>query len=278
MSGSDPAEATHLPPLRDVIRRFELSARRSLGQHFLLDPNLTARIARAAGPFGNAHVIEVGPGPGGLTRALLEAGASVTAVEMDSRCIAALRELESAYPERLRMVEANALETDLTALAPAPRCIVANLPYNVATPLLIGWLKQIRENYAAFARMTLMFQREVAERLLAPPATKARGRLSVMTQWLCDAVHEFDISPKAFVPPPKVTSTVVTLTPRAAPLGDLAVSWSAMERVVAAGFGQRRKMLRQSLKRIGLDPASRGIDGTRRAETLAVEEFVTLAG
>ncbi len=278
MSGSDPAKATHPPPLRDVIRRFELSARRSLGQHFLLDLNLTARIARAAGPFGHAHAIEVGPGPGGLTRALLEAGANVTAVEMDSRCVAALRELESAYPEKLRVVEADALKTDLTALVPVPRRLVANLPYNVATPLLIGWLKQIRENNSAFERMTLMFQKEVAERLLAPPDTKARGRLSVMTQWLCNPVHEFDISPKAFVPPPKVTSTVVTLIPRATPLGKLAVSWSAMERVVAAGFGQRRKMLRQSLKRIGLDPASRGIDGTRRAETLAVEEFVTLAG
>ena len=275
MSGADPKA---IPPLRDVIRRFELSARRSLGQHFLLDPNLTARIARAAGPLENAPVIEVGPGPGGLTRALLEAGADVTAVEKDSRCVAALRELETAYPERLRVIGMDALEADLRTLAPAPRRIVANLPYNVATPLLIGWLRQIREDKNAFARLTLMFQKEVAERLLAPPGTKAYGRLSVMTQWLCEGFREFDVSPKAFVPPPKVTSAVVTLIPRAAPLGVAAVAWPAMERVVAAAFGQRRKMLRQALKRIGLDPATRGIEGTRRAETLSVEEFVRLAG
>ena len=275
MSGADPKA---IPPLRDVIRRFELSARRSLGQHFLLDPNLTARIARAAGPLENAPVIEVGPGPGGLTRALLEAGADVTAVEKDSRCVAALRELETAYPERLRVIEMDALEADLRALAPAPRRIVANLPYNVATPLLIGWLRQIREDKNAFARLTLMFQKEVAERLLAPPGTKAYGRLSVMTQWLCEGFREFDVSPKAFVPPPKVTSAVVTLIPRPAPLGVAAVAWPTMERIVAAAFGQRRKMLRQALKRIGLDPATRGIEGTRRAETLSVEEFVRLAG
>jgi 16S rRNA (adenine1518-N6/adenine1519-N6)-dimethyltransferase len=222
-------------------------------------------------------VIEIGPGPGGLTRALLAAGANVTAVEKDSRCIAALRELERAYPGRLRVAEADALETDLTALVSAPRRIVANLPYNVAAPLLIGWLRQIREDSNAFARLTLMFQKEVAERLFTPPGSKVYGRLSVMTQWLCDGFCEFDVSPKAFVPPPKITSTVVTLIPRAAPLGDTAVAWPAMERVVAAAFGQRRKMLRQSLKRIGLDPATCGIEGTRRAETLSVEEFVALA-
>lgn len=269
-------QAKTLPPLRDVIRRFELSARRSLGQHFLLDPNLTARIARAAGPLDGARVIEIGPGPGGLTRALLEAGAQVTAIERDSRCVAALGELAAAYPSQLRVIEADALEIDVRTLAPAPRRVVANLPYNVATPLLIGWLRQIREDKAAFASLTLMFQKEVAERMLAEPGTKAYGRLSVMTQWLCDIAREFDVSPKAFVPPPKVTSTVVTLTPRAKPRGE-AVPWPAMERVVAAAFGQRRKMLRQSLKRIGLDPGARGIDGTRRAETLSVEEFAGLA-
>ena len=265
-----------LPPLRDVIRRFDLSARRTLGQHFLLDPNLTARIARAAGDLDGTHVIEIGPGPGGLTRALLDAGAQVTAIERDSRCVAALAELETAYPRKLRVVEADALEVDLRTLAPAPRRIVANLPYNVATPLLIGWLKQIREDKNAFARLTLMFQKEVAARLLAEPGIKAYGRLSVMTQWLCDIAREFDISPKAFVPPPKVTSTVVTASPRVMPRGE-AVSWAAMERVTATAFGQRRKMLRQSLKRIGLDPEARGIDGTRRAETLSVEEFTALA-
>ncbi|MEK7244802.1 MAG: rRNA adenine dimethyltransferase family protein, partial [Pseudomonadota bacterium] len=179
--------------------------------------------------------------------------------------------------ERLRVVEADALKTDLTALVSPPRRVVANLPYNVATPLLIGWLKQIREDNNAFARLTLMFQKEVAERLFTPPGSKVYGRLSVMTQWLCEVNREFDVSPKAFVPPPKIISTGVTLIPRAAPLGGDAVAWPAMERIVAAAFGQRRKMLRQSLKRIGLDPATRGIEGTRRAETLSVEEFVRLA-
>ena len=266
-----------LPPLRDVIRRFELSARRSLGQHFLLDPNLTARIARAAGRLAHVNAIEIGPGPGGLTRALLEAGANVIAVEKDSRCVEALTELVSAYPGSLRVVAGDALETDLATLAPAPRRIIANLPYNVATPLLIGWLKQIHADKDVFARLTLMFQKEVAARLHAQPNTKAYGRLSVMTQWLCEVTHEFDVSPQAFVPPPKVTSAVVTLIPRAKPLGETSVSWAAMERVAAAAFGQRRKMLRQSLKRIGLDPATRGIDGSRRAEDLRVAEFVTLA-
>jgi 16S rRNA (adenine1518-N6/adenine1519-N6)-dimethyltransferase len=271
------ARTENLPPLRDVIRRHDLAARRALGQHFLLDANLTARIVRAAAVLENVHVIEIGPGPGGLTRALLAAGAQVTAVEKDSRCVAALAELEAAYPGQLHVVEGDALETDLAALVLAPRILVANLPYNVATPLLIGWLRQIRDDRDAFARMTLMFQKEVAERLLAEPGGKAYGRLSVMTQWLCDIAREFDISAKAFVPPPKVSSTVVTLVPRAAPRG-APVAWVAMERVVAAAFGQRRKMLRQSLKAIGLDPATRGIDGTRRAETLAVEEFAALAG
>lgn len=269
--------AEDLPPLRNIIERFELSARRSLGQHFLLDSNLTARIARAAGTIEAANVIEIGPGPGGLTRALLAARANVVAVEKDSRCVQALKELETAFPGKLRVVEADALETDLTALAPAPRRIVANLPYNVGTPLLIGWLKQIRADANAFARLTLMFQKEVAERLLAHPSTKAYGRLSVMTQWLCEASREFDISPQAFTPPPKVTSAVVTLVPRPEPLGGATVSWDRMERVVAAAFGQRRKMLRQSLKSIALDPETRGIAGTRRAETLSIEEFVRLA-
>ena len=270
--------AVRLPPLRDVIERFELSARRSLGQHFLLDPNLTGRIARSARIAPGAAVLEIGPGPGGLTRALLATGANVTAIEKDSRCVQALGELAAAYPGHLRVVEADALDSDLTQLAPAPRQIVANLPYNVGTPLLIGWLKQIRENRDAFARLTLMFQKEVAERLLASPGGKIYGRLSVMTQWLCEVSPEFDIAPQAFVPPPKVTSTVVTLVPRVTPLGESPVAWEIMERTVAAAFGQRRKMLRQSLKSIGLDPESRGIDGTRRAETLSVEEFVRLAG
>jgi 16S rRNA (adenine1518-N6/adenine1519-N6)-dimethyltransferase len=265
-----------LPPLRDVIRRFDLGARRALGQHFLLDANLCAHIVRAAGMARGERVVEIGPGPGGLTRALLEAGAGVMAVEKDSRCVAALAELEAAYPGKLRVVEADALALDPRALIPAPRRIVANLPYNVATPLLIGWLRHIREDAGSYAGLTLMFQKEVAERLLAEPGTRAYGRLSVMTRWLCETEREFDVSPKAFVPPPKVVSTVVNLKPRPRPRG-VGVTWEAMERTVAAAFGQRRKMLRQSLKRIGLDPETRGIDGTRRAETLTVEEFAALA-
>ncbi|MBM3564948.1 MAG: 16S rRNA (adenine(1518)-N(6)/adenine(1519)-N(6))-dimethyltransferase RsmA [Alphaproteobacteria bacterium] len=277
MTDADRISSGNLPPLRQIIERYRLSARRSLGQHFLLDLNLTARIARTAGVSPATSVIEIGPGPGGLTRALLAAGATVTAIEKDSRCIEALNELAAAFPNRLSVIEADALELELTRHVPAPQQIVANLPYNVATPLLIGWLKQIRADNAAFAKMTLMFQKEVADRLLAQPGTKAYGRLSVMTQWLCGVVREFDVSPKAFTPPPKVISTVVTLTPRPKPLGEKSVPWESMERVVAAAFGQRRKMLRQALKSIALDPVEHEIDGTRRAETLSVEEFARLA-
>ena len=261
-----------LPPLREVIARHKLSARRSLGQHFLLDLNLCARIARAAGDLGRATVIEVGPGPGGLTRALLEAGAArVVAVERDGRCVAALEELAAAYGPRLEVVEGDALETDLAALAPAPRRIVANLPYNVATPLLIGWLKQITD----FAGLTLMFQKEVADRLTARPRTKDFGRLSVMAQWLCAVRREFNVANTAFTPPPKVASTVVSLTPRPTPLAP--ADWTALETVTATAFGQRRKMLRKSLQRLDLDLESLGIDPTARAEDLAVEQFCALA-
>ena len=270
---SEPASPRpQLPPLREVIARHKLSARRSLGQHFLLDLNLCARIARAAGDLGRATVIEVGPGPGGLTRALLEAGAArVVAVERDGRCVAALEELAAAYGPRLEVVEGDALETDLAALAPAPRRIVANLPYNVATPLLIGWLKQITD----FAGLTLMFQKEVADRLTARPGTKDFGRLSVMAQWLCAVRREFNVANTAFTPPPKVASTVVSLTPRPTPLAP--ADWTALETVTASAFGQRRKMLRKSLQRLDLDLESLGIDPTARAEDLAVEQFCALA-
>ncbi len=270
---SEPASPRpELPPLREVIARHRLSARRSLGQHFLLDLNLCARIARAAGDLGRATVIEVGPGPGGLTRALLEAGAArVVAVERDGRCVAALEELAAAYGPRLEVVEGDALEIDLAALAPAPRRIVANLPYNVATPLLIGWLKQITD----FAGLTLMFQKEVAARLTARPGTKDFGRLSVMAQWLCAVRREFNVANTAFTPPPKVASTVVSLTPRPMPLAP--ADWTALETVTATAFGQRRKMLRKSLQRLDLDLESLGIDPTARAEDLAVEQFCALA-
>ncbi|HVA11811.1 MAG TPA: 16S rRNA (adenine(1518)-N(6)/adenine(1519)-N(6))-dimethyltransferase RsmA [Stellaceae bacterium] len=268
--------APELPPLREVIRRFELGARKSLGQNFLLDLNLTRRIARAAAPLDAANIIEIGPGPGGLTRALLLEGAKhVTAIERDPRCIAALRELDAAFPGRLTIVEGDALGVDPARLVAAPRKIVANLPYNIATPLLIRWLGDAR----AYESMTLMFQKEVAERLAAAPGSDAYGRLSVLAQWLCDVRLAFDVPPQAFVPAPKVTSTLVHLIPRAAPLAPC--DQAALERVTAAAFGQRRKMLRQSLKSLGGDTAAllaaAGVEPTARAETLSVEQFCALA-
>ncbi len=265
-----------LPPLGEVIRRHKLSAVKSLGQHFLLDPNLTNRIARAAGPLHACHVIEIGPGPGGLTRALLLAGAQhVTAIERDSRAVMALNELIDFFPGRLTIVEADALTIDPATLVPAPRKIVANLPYNVATPLLLGWLERI----AAYESLTLMFQKEVALRLAAPPGGKDYGRLSVMTQWCAEPRLLFDISPKAFVPPPKVTSTLVQIVPRDAPLAPC--ERTDLERVVAAAFGQRRKMLRAALKSLGVDAGllleKAGIAPTERAENLTVAQFAALA-
>jgi 16S rRNA (adenine1518-N6/adenine1519-N6)-dimethyltransferase len=265
-----------LPPLRDVIRRHGIAAKRSLGQNFLLDLNLTRRIARAAAPLGEADIVEIGPGPGGLTRALLLEGARrVVAIERDRRCIAALEELAATFPGRLTIVEGDAMTFDPVALTEPPRRIVANLPYNIATPLLLAWLKHAR----AWDCFVLMFQKEVAERLAAAPGGKSYGRLSVMAQFWCQVELVFDVAPGAFVPPPKVTSTVVRLTPLAAPRGQCDLA--ALERVTAAAFGQRRKMLRQSLKRLAPDPlpllAACGIDPTSRAEDLSVEQFAALA-
>jgi 16S rRNA (adenine1518-N6/adenine1519-N6)-dimethyltransferase len=264
-----------LPPLRDVIRRHGLDARKSLGQNFLLDINLTRRIARAAAPLDDATVVEIGPGPGGLTRALLLEGARrVVAIEQDRRCIPALEELAAVFPGRLSVVEGDALSIDAASLADAPRQVVANLPYNIATPLLIGWLRQA----GAWRSLTLMFQKEVAQRLVAAPRSKDYGRLSVLTQWLCEARPAFDIPPQAFVPPPQVTSTVVRLVPRAVPLAPCRLD--DLERVTAAGFGQRRKMLRSSLKPLGDAAAllaASGIDPAARAEELPVEAFCALA-
>ena len=235
--------AAALPPLREIIAAHGLGADKRLGQHFLLDLNLTAKIARAAGDLARMTVFEIGPGPGGLTRALLATDAArVIAVERDPRCIAALASLVESANGRLTLVEADAVGLDLTKRAPEPRAIVANLPYNVATPLLLGWLEDAR----AFASLTLMFQREVAERLVARPRSKAYGRLSVMTRWRTDAVMLFDIPARAFTPPPKVVSSVVRLVPR--PFASDEPPFDAMERVVAAAFGQRRKMLRTALK------------------------------
>ena len=275
-SDKSPGLPPDLPPLGDVIRRFGLGARKSLGQHFLLDLNLCRRIARAsgdwAGDLGDVTVIEIGPGPGGLTRALLETGArKVLAVEKDSRCVAALRELSAAYPGRLEVIEADALGTDVQALTSPPRRVVANLPYNIATPLLLGWLRRITD----FDGLTLMFQKEVAGRLVAKPGGKAYGRLSVITQWLAEVRHEFNVSKQAFTPRPKVASSVVSVIPRPAPLAP--ADWQALETVTAAAFGQRRKMLRSSLKPLGLDLGALGIEPTVRAEDLSVEEFCAIA-
>lgn len=265
-----------LPSLTEIIRRHQLSAVKSLGQHFLLDANLTTRIARAAGSLVGRHVIEIGPGPGGLTRALLLAGAKhVTAVERDARAVVALAELSLYFPEQLTIVNGNALQIDPVVLSAPPRKIVANLPYNIATPLLLGWLK----NIGSFESLTLMFQKEVALRLVAMPGSKDYGRLSVMTQWCAEPRLLFDINPRAFVPPPKVTSTVVRIVPRAQPVAPCARD--ALERVVAAAFGQRRKMLRAPLKALGVDVGklleTSDIEPTERAENLTVAQFAALA-
>ena len=272
-----PRDLIALPPLREVIARHGLAARRSLGQNFLLDLNLTRRIARAAGDLAGATVIEVGPGPGGLTRALLETDAArIIAIERDPRCVEALEELREVYPDRLTVIAGDALEVDATALAGGGKSrIVANLPYNIATPLLIGWLRQS----TAFQSFTLMFQREVADRLVGAPGSKQYGRLSVIAQWLCEVERLFDVSPQAFVPPPKVTSSVVRLIPRARPLAPAAME--DLERVTQAAFGQRRKMLRSSLKSLTPDALAMlretGITPTARAEELTVPEFCALA-
>jgi 16S rRNA (adenine1518-N6/adenine1519-N6)-dimethyltransferase len=241
-----------------------------------LDLNLTGRIARAAGPFDAASVIEIGPGPGGLTRALLAEGARrIVAIERDRRCLAALGELALAYPGRLALVEGDALALDPARLAPPPRMIVANLPYNIATALLLLWLGHIRD----YQSLTLMFQREVALRLVAAPGGKSYGRLSVLVQWLAEPRLLFDVPARAFVPPPKVTSSLVRLLPRAMPLASAAKP--ALERVLAAAFGQRRKMLRSSLKPLGVAAdallAETGVVATARAEELSVAQFCALA-
>ena len=263
-----------LAPLRDVIARHGLDARRKLGQHFLLDANLIGRIVRSAGSLAGRQVIEVGPGPGGLTRVLLASeAAGVTAIELDPRAVAAIEELALGAEGRLRVIEADALSLDLVGLVPAPRQIVANLPYNVATPLLIGWLRQA----AAFERMTLMFQLEVAERICAAPDTPAYGRLSVLAQWVCTTDLVLRLPPEAFVPAPKVFSAVVGFVPRAVqPEPEL---FATMERLTAAAFGQRRKMLRGSLRPLGGEALLRRADiaPERRAETLSVAEFDRLA-
>jgi 16S rRNA (adenine1518-N6/adenine1519-N6)-dimethyltransferase len=268
-----------LPPLRDVIKQHALSARKSLGQNFLLDLNLTARIARAAAPLEDATIIEVGPGPGGLTRALLALGARrVIAVERDERALGPLDEISRRYPGRLEIVSGDATTFDPRPLLGGERAkIVANLPYNIATSLLIDWLS-IEPWPPWYDMMVLMFQREVAQRIVAREDDEAYGRLAVLSNWRAETKILFDISPTAFVPQPKVTSSVVRLVPRTAPEP---CDRRMLEQVAAAAFGQRRKMLRQSLKSLGADPArlaaAADVDSTRRAETIPVSGFVAMA-
>ncbi len=261
------------PPLREVIKTHDLRADKSLGQHFLLDPNLLASIAARAEPLEGVNVIEIGPGPGGLTRALLATGARhVTAIEYDPRAVAAIRALAQTARGRLTILHADAMKADLPALVPAPRAIVANLPYNIGTPLLVSWLMRAGE----FQAFTLMFQLEVAERICAAPGSPAYGRISVLAQWLCDVAILMHIPAGAFAPPPKVDSALIRLVPKPEqpPLRHI----RAMEKLTAAAFGQRRKMLRGALKGLGgaalLEAA--GIDPARRAETLSVAEFERL--
>lgn len=279
-----PADASPdgLPPLREVIRALGLSAKKSLGQNFILDLNLTRKIARAAGPLAGRTVIEVGPGPGGLTRALfLEGAARVIAIERDERCLPALEAISTRYDGRLQVSHADALQTDWPRLldpAGGKAVIAANLPYNVATLLLVGWMES--EPWPPWwERMALMFQKEVAERIVAAPGTKAYGRLSVLTQWRADARIAFTLRPEAFTPPPKVASAVVVITRRPEPL--LAPSVQALGRVTAAAFGQRRKMLRVGLKSLTSDPMplleAAAISPMLRAEQLSVADFVRLA-
>ncbi len=267
-----------LPPLRDVINKHGIAPKKSLGQNFLLDLNLTSKVARASGSLEGADVIEIGPGPGGLTRALLMNGVrKVVAIERDDRCIAALEEISSHYPGRLEVIAEDALTCDFEKIASnldKPR-IVANLPYNIGTELLLRWLTPAV--WPPFwSSLTLMFQKEVAQRIVADAGDDAYGRLGVLCGWRSNAELMFEISPMAFTPPPKVTSAVVHVTPKLLPLD---VPLARLEAVTKAAFGQRRKMLRQSIKSIGgealLDKV--GIDGTRRAETLSVDEFVALA-
>ncbi len=280
MSDEVGADLAALPPLREVIRSHGLAADKRFGQHFLTDPSILNRIARASGPLDAGTVIEIGPGPGGLTRALLaENVGHLVAIEIDPRCVAIAEEIAAAAGGRMTVLAADALEVDITQLGPPPRRIVANLPYNIATPLLVGWLGQIARDKDAIASMILMFQREVADRLVATPGGKIYGRLTVLTQWLTEARKLFDLPGGAFTPPPKVASSVVRLTPRGEVPGQAA--FTRMERTTAAAFGQRRKMLRQSLKSLGLDAAEllqrAEIEPTRRAETLTTDEFVRLA-
>jgi 16S rRNA (adenine1518-N6/adenine1519-N6)-dimethyltransferase len=268
-----------LPTLRQVVETYGLMAKKSLGQHFLLDQNITDKIVRKAGDLSGCNVIEIGPGPGGLTRSLLFAGAkSVVAIERDDRAVAALHNLQTQFMGRLTIIADDALSVDVIRLTEAPRAIVANLPYNIGTQLLLNWLDQIAEDVGAFESLTLMFQKEVAERLTAQPRSKAYGRLSVFAQWLCEVHDQMDVPASVFVPPPKVDSRVVTLIPRK---NRTAANKQALETIVQMAFGQRRKMLRAALKSIPdieTKLLSIGIAPTARAEEIDVAGFCKMAG
>lgn len=276
MAASPVDPVADLPPLRETIATHGLDARKRFGQHFLLDLNLTRRIARAAAPLDSGTTIEIGPGPGGLTRALLLEGASnVVAIEVDPRAITALQELRAASGGRLEVREDDALRIAPASLGPAPRRIVANLPYNISAPLLVRWLHAADD----LSDMILMFQKEVVDRLVAEPRTKDYGRLSILAQHVCRVRRLFDVPASAFVPPPKVTSAIAHLTPR--PSGERLADLKPLERVTAAAFGQRRKMLRGSLSSLFADPTATleglGLSPTARAEELSVADFVRLA-
>jgi 16S rRNA (adenine1518-N6/adenine1519-N6)-dimethyltransferase len=270
-----------LPPLRDVIRDHGLRAEKSLGQNFLLDLNLTAKIARAAGLLEGCTVFEIGPGPGGLTRSLLASGAAkVIAIEYDPRAIAALESLKNAAGGRLEIVQQDALHTDLPALArqfgaKPPFIIVANLPYNIATPLLTGWLEEEFKSPGLYREMVLMFQKEVAQRIVAKKLDKSYGRLGILTQWLCTAKLMFDVPASAFTPAPKVTSSIVRLVPK--PEAKTGVDFHVMEKLTAAAFGQRRKMIRSSLKDYMVFVEACGLRAEARAEELTIDDFIKLA-
>lgn len=285
-----------LPPLRETLSILNGARRKSLGQHFLTDLTITDRIVSVAGLPVGTHVIEIGPGPGSLTRSILMAGFAVTAVEMDPACVMALQSLVTAADGKFTLIQGDGLRWNPCTETPAPRAIIANLPYNVGTAMLVNWLGMIADSHASlfsasphpspppqggrvFESLTLMFQKEVADRVAALPGDDAYGRLSVLTRWLCNVQHGFDVPPGAFSPPPKVTSSVIRLVPRAAPL--FPVEKKSLERVLAAAFNQRRKMLRVSLKSLNVPietlAEKTGLDLTRRAETLSVQEFCALA-
>jgi len=264
-----------LPPLRDVIRTHNLRAEKALGQNFLLDQNITDKIVRLAGDFTGQTVFEIGPGPGGLTRSILRSSARhVIAIEFDDRAVLALQDLCAAAGDKLEVMKADALGLDLCSLAPAPRAIVANLPYNISSPLLVNWLRQISQDTNAYSSMTLMFQKEVAERILASEGNKTYGRLSVLSQWLCDVKRLVELPPEAFTPPPKVHSTVLQFIPRQ---NRPAVEFSKLESVLAAAFQQRRKMIRSSLKAYAPKLEQLGFDQTLRAEDIPVSDWLRLA-